>query len=381
MNLFVAFIIAFLIGTYSIPIVIKISKEKRIFDEPDERKLNKTVIPTLGGISIFLAVILSTLIGLYQQPFENLHYIMGGMILIFFTGIKDDLINIAPMKKLMMQILAALLIIILADIRFTNLHGFLGIYELNFVMSIAITLFTFVVLTNGINLIDGIDGLAASVAIIASATLGWWFYHIDLDSYAVMAAALTGSFAAFFIFNVFGVKNKIFMGDTGSLLLGYILTIFVIQFNESNITGLSTIYNPIAVSLAILVLPVFDTARVFLIRASQKKSPFLPDQNHLHHLVLKIVDKHIKATLFFATANIIIIISTMYFTQKMGFYSGILFVLVLGGFMVSLPEIILKVKETQEYYNTDNESKKVKKVRFEMDKPEESPTKKYPSVN
>ncbi len=386
MNLFVAFITAFLIGTYSIPIIIKISKIKKIYDVPDERKLNTTVVPTLGGVAIFMAIIISSLIASYKLPMNNFHYIMGGMTIIFFTGMKDDLIDIAPMKKLMLQVAAAAMIIVLGDIRVTNLHGFLGITELNYFISFALTLFIFVVITNGINLIDGIDGLAASVAVVGGTTMGVWFYFAGIMSYSLIAISLVGSFGAFFIFNVFGKKNKIFMGDTGSLLLGYMMTIFVIAFSEANIAGAksllpNSVTNPIAMALAIMVIPVFDTARVFLIRTSQKKSPFRPDKNHIHHLLLKLVDKHLTATLYLAISNITIIVLASVFTEKMGLYSGILFVLLLGGLMVSLPEIILKVRETREIAGADVSNKAVKKVRFKIYKDPQKMPESFTNVN
>jgi UDP-N-acetylmuramyl pentapeptide phosphotransferase/UDP-N-acetylglucosamine-1-phosphate transferase len=170
-----------------------------------------------------------------------------------------------------------------------------------------------VVLTNAFNLIDGIDGLASTIGIVVSLTFGIWFMLTGSINYAILSAALLGSLISFFGFNVFGKSNKIFMGDTGSLILGLIMSILVIKFNEANITyhGTYAIKSAPAVSFGILIVPLFDTLRVFLLRIFKGQSPFHPDKNHLHHRILKLGFSHIESTALIAMVNILFIVMVL----------------------------------------------------------------------
>ncbi len=303
-----AFIIGLLIVYQSIPIIVRLSKEKKLYDLPDERKVNKTVIPNLGGVALFIGITIATLLGIHKYSSPDLRYILVALIIMFFIGIKDDILIISAIKKLFAQILAALILIVLGDIRFTNLHGIFGIYEIPYAFSVAVSLVALVAIINAVNLIDGIDGLAASLGIIGSLFYGTVFLLGNQPLYAVLSLAAAGSLTAFFFYNVFGKKNKIFMGDTGSLILGLILAIFTIKYNEFSITGDSELnHNSPVYSFAIIAIPLFDMVRVFGERIMKKKSPFAPDMIHIHHKLLKLGFTHLKATSIIAFVNLVLI--------------------------------------------------------------------------
>jgi UDP-GlcNAc:undecaprenyl-phosphate GlcNAc-1-phosphate transferase len=303
-----AFLIGLFLVYYSIPVIVRISKEKHLFDMPNERRVNKNVVPNLGGIALFVGISISTLLSLLNDPFPDLRYILAGIIILFFIGIKDDILVISPRKKFIAQVICSLIIIIPGGIRLTNLHGILGLEEINYVFSVSISFLAIVAIINALNLIDGIDGLAASIGILASSFFGANFILMGNIPYAILSFATIGSLSSFSIYNVFGRKNKIFMGDTGSLILGLLLSVFVIEYNESalNLAEQQRNFSPVF-SLAILSVPLFDMVRLFTIRIIQNKSPFSPDINHIHHKLLKIDLSHKASTLIILSANLILI--------------------------------------------------------------------------
>ncbi|MBL7970979.1 MAG: undecaprenyl/decaprenyl-phosphate alpha-N-acetylglucosaminyl 1-phosphate transferase [Prolixibacteraceae bacterium] len=305
----VSFIIGMFLVYYSIPVIVRLSKEKELFDVPNERKVNKTVVPTLGGVALFIGISIATLLGMHNYLFPDLRYILIGMIIMFFIGIKDDILTISANKKLIAQIICALIIIIPGEIRFTHLHGILGIQELNYVFSILISLLVIVAITNALNLIDGIDGLAASMGILSSVFFGANFLLTGHFKYAILCFAIAGSLISFFFYNVFGKKNKIFMGDTGSLLVGLLISVLTIKFNEFSLATTDGMlsFSP-ALSFAIIVIPVFDMVRIFMARIWQKQSPFSPDMNHVHHKLLKLGFSHLESTMILVGVNLTFII-------------------------------------------------------------------------
>jgi UDP-GlcNAc:undecaprenyl-phosphate/decaprenyl-phosphate GlcNAc-1-phosphate transferase len=301
--IFASFLIGALLVAVSIPIIVRVSKAKNLVDVPNERKVNKTVIPNLGGVALFFGISVSSLLCIYQYDFKDLRYVIFAMIVMFFIGIKDDILDISARKKFMVQFFTSFVLIILGDIRFTNLHGVLGIYEINYFLSIVISSVAIVGIMNAVNLIDGIDGLASLLGLLISSFL-WW----DQVPYAVMSFAVAGSLGAFFFYNVLGRKNKIFMGDTGSLILGCLFSIFVIKFNNFalNSSEWLKISSP-AISMAVISIPLFDMLRVFALRILQGKSPFYPDKNHIHHKLLNLGYSHLKSSVILFISNIVLI--------------------------------------------------------------------------
>jgi UDP-GlcNAc:undecaprenyl-phosphate GlcNAc-1-phosphate transferase len=302
------FLIALILVNYCIPIIVRVSKAKHLYDEPNHRSVNKTGIPNLGGVALFIGITVATLWGIQFYAFPDFKYILIAMILLFFVGIKDDIMVISPTKKLIAQIICALILIVPGEIRVTNFHGILGINEINYSVSVLISLIAIVFIINAINLIDGIDGLAAAIGILTTIIFGTIFILTGNYPYAILCLAIVGSLSSFFVYNVFGRTNKIFMGDTGSLLIGLLLAVIFIKYNEFSIKGNDQVSNfsPV-LSLAIMSIPIFDMIRVFFIRIFLNKSPFTPDNNHIHHGLLKLGFSHLKSTLIIVVTNLFII--------------------------------------------------------------------------
>jgi UDP-N-acetylmuramyl pentapeptide phosphotransferase/UDP-N-acetylglucosamine-1-phosphate transferase len=280
---------------------------------------------------------------------HELKYIVAATIIMFVLGIKDDLIAISPRKKLAGQIFAALVVIVMGDIRFTNFHGIFGIHELNYFVSVFFTIFVIIVVTNGFNLIDGIDGLASGICALVTTTLGIWFFLTGNYEYVILATSLLGALLSFFRFNVFGKSNKIFMGDTGSMILGLLISILVIRFNELNIYPdfKYSVQAAPAVSIGILAVPLFDTIRVMLIRILNKKSPFQPDKNHVHHRMLSLGYKHVAASVRIIAVNALFI-ATVFLLSGVGNEILLGIVIVMGTFFSWLPSLLLKRKKQRD---------------------------------
>lgn len=307
------FLLSGVITFFGIPAVIKIARIKNIYDLPNNRTSHAGPIPRLGGLMIFAGVIMSSVLFTGIDESFELKYVIAGLLVIFFIGLKDDIITLVPAKKAVGQLIASLIIVILGNIRINLDHVISATPVITYFLSVLVSTGILMLLINSLNLIDGIDGLAAGIGLIASATYGIWFLVNDYMSYAVICFSLSGSLIAFLWFNVFSNKFKIFLGDTGSMVIGLLLAIFVIEFLEMNYNGnaKSGIEIAPALALAILIIPVFDVFRIVLVRILNRKSPFNADKNHIHHKVLKLAGSHIKATSFLLTFNVILILLTI----------------------------------------------------------------------
>jgi UDP-N-acetylmuramyl pentapeptide phosphotransferase/UDP-N-acetylglucosamine-1-phosphate transferase len=297
--------LAFIICFFSIPVIIQVAKDKKLYDEPDERKVHKNVIPTLGGLGIFAGFAMALLLGFPPSGTIELPYFMASFLVVFFLGLKDDILILSATKKFAGQIIAAFILVYFADIRIDNMHGFLGIQEIPTLASTILTVLTIVVIINSYNLIDGVDGLAGSLATLTSIAFGIYFAIIHQIGYAVMAFALAASLISFLIYNF--SPAKIFMGDTGSLLVGLIQSILVIQFIKlcDSAAVPFRINGGPAIGFAALSIPLFDTLRVFGQRIFNRRSPFSPDRNHIHHYLLDAGCSHPRITLTLIGINLL----------------------------------------------------------------------------
>lgn len=301
---------AFGITWVTIPSIVKIAKLKNLCANKNNRTLHTNATPTLGGIAVFAALIISSVV--FSGPYFTIEmkYIITGLIIIFFLGIKDDILVIAPLKKLAGQIIAVGLIAIFANIRISSLFGFFHIQQLPYIVSILLTLFVFIVIINGYNLIDGIDGLASGIAILTSSVFGIWFWLTGDIASTILSFSFAGTLAAFFYFNVFSKQYKIFLGDTGSMVIGFVMGIIVCRFLHDDLLaqGALKIVSAPAVACGILVVPLFDSLRVFIIRIVQGKSPFKADRQHIHHNLLQLGYTHLQATLILIGVNFFFIV-------------------------------------------------------------------------
>lgn len=297
-----AFLISLLVTGLIIPKILLIAFRKNLFDEVNERKIHKGAVPRLGGISFVPAVMFtfSLIYGLTQIP-EVSHLVIEmsdiqaraiafgfcGLILLFLVGIADDLVGVLYRAKFVMQIIAACLLII-GGLWIDNLHGFCGVYEWPDICGCMLTILVCVFFVNAINLIDGIDGLASGLSSVALLSYGIVFGYMGDMFNAIIAFATLGALVQFFYYNVFGkpaLGKKIFMGDTGALCIGFILTYLSVTISRvPNFTF--TDFNPIIVAFAPMLVPCLDVLRVFFNRIRNGVSPFLPDKTHIHHKLL-----------------------------------------------------------------------------------------------
>jgi UDP-N-acetylmuramyl pentapeptide phosphotransferase/UDP-N-acetylglucosamine-1-phosphate transferase len=319
-----SFVIAFLI----VPVIIKYSLAKNLVDIPGRRKIHKKVTPSMGGIAIFIGFFISSLIWLDIQGLGYIKFILVALFVIFFIGVRDDLVPLRAMVKLIGQIMAASLLIFLFDLRIKTFYGLFGVHELHDLVSYIITYFTIIVITNSFNLIDGLDGLAGTIAIVALLAFGIWFYLVDDQIFSILAFAMLGGIFAFLIFN--WEPSEVFMGDTGALVIGMMLAILAIHFINVNYSlPAMTPYKfngSVGTAACIIIIPLVDTLRIVILRISKGQSPFAPDKSHVHHAIMRLGMSHSQTTITLAGVQVLYIALAITFHQFSDIYvlSGLL---------------------------------------------------------
>lgn len=306
-----------------IPSIIKVATIKHLYDTPGNRKSHANVIPTLGGIGIFGGFMISfCLFAAFGPRSHEMKFILAALCFTFMLGAKDDIVELVASKKFIGQIFAASIIVVLGDVRLTSLYGLFGISYIGDIPSIILSIVTIIFIVNAFNLIDGINLLAGSVTILMAVVFGAWFYYYSFFDYAVMAVAMSGAVLAFLKYNY--SPAKIFMGDSGSLSIGLLAAVLAIQFIEKNELVSHTHHERLihisaapAMAVAILIIPIFDTIRVFTVRILNKKSPFEADRNHIHHRLLDLGFSHHNTTYILISVNILFIV-VCYFLQEWG---------------------------------------------------------------
>ncbi len=295
-TLLAGFITSMAISLVAIPSIVKVARSKKLYSTA--REGGPTGIPTLGGLAIFAAVIVSLNLFADRSILPELHYLTAGAVILFFIGLKDDILLIAPWWKLLGQVLVALLITVPCGLRIHAPGAQLGIHLEGEAWEILITVLAMVVVINSINLIDGIDGLAAGIGMLASLMFGMVFYHSGPQAWVLLPAALFGGLAGFSWYNVFSRRKKIHMGDTGSLLLGFLLALMLIHFLNLEQTDILAwkIHTPLAFAVAVLIVPLFDTLRIVVVRILKGRSPLRPDRHHIHYRLVDAGLTHIQAT-------------------------------------------------------------------------------------
>ena len=278
----VSFIITFL----AVPVILQVAEKKKLYDIPDERKLHTRPVASLGGVGIFGGFLLASLLSVQGYLHPEFQYFFAAALVIFFLGLKDDLMILSATKKFIGQIIAASILIHLGGIRLDSMFGLFGFEQLPEGFALALSYLTIIVIINSFNLIDGVDGLAASLGILTMLVFGTYFFAVNYQAYALFSFSMAGALAAFLIFNHH--PARIFMGDSGSLLIGLVNAILVIKFiNVAHEPAVALpVASSVAIGFAILIVPLLDTLRVFAIRILDGRSPFSPDRNHVHHLLL-----------------------------------------------------------------------------------------------
>ena len=334
------------------PAVIEIADIKKLYDIPDFRKIHKKPIASLGGVGVFVGFFIAALLCISIKDNPEFQYISVAAVITFFLGLKDDILVISATKKFIGQILAAGIIIHLGGIRIESMHGLFGIHELPLIVSNILSYFTIIFIINAFNLIDGVDGLAGSLGLLTMTVFGTYFTMVDMPAYAAVSFAMAGSLLGFLLFNF--NPAKIFLGDSGSLLLGLLNAVLVLKFisvGDSSALPFQ-VESVVAVGISILMIPLLDTLRVFSIRILGGRSPFSPDRNHIHHILLDIGLNHKMVTLSCVMLNAMFI-AIGFFGMSMGanfllLTLGLVAVLLLGILVYarkSAPEKVVEVKE------------------------------------
>lgn len=333
-----AFLIAFIITLVFIPKIILVANLKHLFDEPDYRKTHIRRTPTLGGLAIFAGLIVAY--SLFKDFYDliDVKYLVPALIIIFFAGIKDDILILTPAKKLLAQFAAAFLIVVLGNIKVNSFYGLFGVQEIPYWFSVIFSIAAIIAVINCYNLVDGLDGLAGMLGVVAASSFGVWFYLTNHWSMVFLSFALVGSLAGFLIYN--WQPAKIFMGDTGAMIIGFIVAVLAIHFIELNkaksVAEAYWIHASPSVAMAVMGIPVFDMCKVFIYRLARRKSPFHPDRTHLHHILTDLGFSHAQATLTLATWNLLVVAFAFTFKDMK---SSIMLACLLG--LIFLPSVAL----------------------------------------
>ncbi|MCB0395127.1 MAG: undecaprenyl/decaprenyl-phosphate alpha-N-acetylglucosaminyl 1-phosphate transferase [Flavobacteriales bacterium] len=345
-----SFVTSFVVVLFATPPLITVAKMKNLIDEPNDRKLHKSSIPTIGGIIIFAAALFAFALWFPADSLESyqnllkstndLKYTVATVILLFFIGIKDDIIGTAPMKKLIAHVIVGLVLVLMANVRLTSMYGLFGIYTLPEWASIFLSLFTYIVIVNAFNLIDGVDGLAAGVGFIVCFSFGIWFFLVGEPVLTALSFSLGGALLGFLIFNFY--PAKIFMGDSGSLTIGLIVSILAIKLIEYDISGMEGTFVQISkpvFAISVLIYPLFDTLRIFIYRAMNGTSPFAADKNHIHHRLIANGLTQRQTTLTIYIVNVFLIFLAILFAGLDQSMALVLLGLVSAG-LVFLPGLL-----------------------------------------
>lgn len=360
------FVCSFLVCNYLTPKIRNLMLSKNLAAHPNQRSSHDVPTPNLGGIAFYVVLMISLyfiasfdyrgaqILNPSYDPANIIVALIPGLTILFIVGLKDDIIALAPLSKLLAQLLAAILFVYHYSKSINNLYGFMGIEDLNPILAGAIAVFILVAVINAINLIDGIDGLAATASIIMFGAFGVAFYAINHIFLFSVCIVMIGTLLAYLRFNLSSTQ-KIFMGDTGSMILGFMLGVMAISFLSLDPKDLAKMpirgENLPIVTGAILIIPFFDTVRVFIIRLSKRKNPFKPDRSHIHHIIIdKFNISHRKASFVLGISNFVIILLISFLAATannlilLTFFIGLLILFTVFFFIINKSGWFLKVK-------------------------------------
>lgn len=278
---------SFLLTFIAMPAVIKLASWKQLFDPPDGRKLHKRHISALGGVALFGTVMVSAVTFLDATQFSSFRYLFASYLLIFLLGVLDDLRQASYWLKLIVQVSAALVVVIPGELYFSSFQGLFAVFEISRVLGSVFAVAFIILVINAFNFIDGLDGLAALLGILILLPAALWFYYDGQEGWMAITLFMAGSLAGFMAYN--RPPAMIFMGDSGSLSTGFLIAVAAIAFIERNIV-ISMPHHFLsspAVAFSLLSVPLFDILRLTVIRLARGKSPFSPDLGHIHHHMLR----------------------------------------------------------------------------------------------
>ena len=300
--------------------VLKIAKLKNIVDNPDARKLQRVPVPVLGGVAVFFGIVVALTASRLMLESTTLFSIAGVMVIMLYVGTMDDILSLSPLKRFIVEIGVVLLLVYGNGYCLDNFHGLWGITSIPQGVAVPLTVFACVGIINAINLIDGVNGLSSGYCILACALYGTAFVWANDVEAASLAILCVGALIPFFCHNVFGKKSKMFIGDGGTLMMGTVMSVFVLGALNGNsplAEKVNSNFGLVPFCLAILVIPVFDTLRVMSARIMRGTSPFHPDKTHLHHLLFDLHFSHIGTTSVELLTNLFVV-GAWFLSYKLG---------------------------------------------------------------
>ncbi len=342
---FLAFIISFLI----FPVLIKVVTKWELYDSIKEHKIHETFTPSAGGLAIYAGILLALSIGLPFQQWVQLKYFFISISLMFIIGIRDDVLGLSPVKKLVSQLLPIFILVVFGAVSIEAPIFSIQLGGYPYGINLILTTIAIVLITNSYNLIDGLDGLAGSIGVICMLFFGIWFYLVDSYFLSLIAFCVVGSLLAFLIFN--WQPSKIFMGDTGALLIGFLLSYYSIQFLNTNFKldaeHFMKFDSSLGTLICILAIPVFDTSRVVVLRLRKGRSPFRADKNHVHHQFLSLGIDHATSVGFLMLINLLFIGMAFVCKNQSDIVIAFLFIVICLAFNFSLKKMQSNVKAKQ----------------------------------
>ena len=341
LDIIFSLITAFFISFLAIPRLIEFAQKLKVFDNGGDRASHEGSTPFFGGIAIFTGVICSLL---FWADIEDIQYILVSILIVFIVGLIDDLRQITAFKKLIGQIIATLILIFFGDLQIDSMHGVLGVYDLPIWISTLFTIFVVIVITNGFNLIDGVDGLAGGVGVIATSCFGSVSVMIGQNDMALIAFTLSGALIGFLKYNYY--PARIFMGDTGSLVVGMILSVLAINTIKFGlITEDFKLPNkgPL-IAIVFLAIPLFDSLRVFIVRTSKGVGAFRPGRDHIHHALLDLGFGHNRTALILYFISALLIFGS-YFLLELNVNLSIAILALFSYFILLIPFYILRKRK------------------------------------
>lgn len=329
----VAFLASLVVVIWSHPMVRKVAVKRNIVDNPGVRKLQKEPVPVMGGVAVFFGLVTGLCIMSLFMDTSSLLPVFVAMSMMLCVGVMDDVSGLSPWLRFVIEILVVVMLIFTTNTSLDHLHALWGCYNLPGWVSIPLTIFAVVGMINALNLIDGVDGLSSGFCMIASAAFGVIFYECGNIVMMTLCAVVVASLLPFFFHNVFGKSSKMFIGDGGSLMMGVVMSSYVvsvISFRGSATQSMPEGIGLVAFTMAVMSVPVFDTLRVMIMRIVRGVSPFHPDKTHLHHLFIDLGFSHIGSTLSVLALNLLVM-AAWYITYKLGGSIDLQFYVVIGG--------------------------------------------------
>lgn len=346
--------LSFFVSAIGIPSIIHTAIKYRLFDHSDShRKSHKIHISRLGGVAIFCSFTITILLFATTVNYQKANFLITSCIILFGLGLKDDLYGVNPRTKLLLQLLVALILVLLGNFRLTSWYGVFYLWEVNVFWGSLFSIILIIFVINAFNLIDGIDGLAGTLGAIATLCFGVFFALTDSLPYAFIAFAMFGSIAGFLLFNY--TPAKIFMGDTGALIIGLVCVVLAIKFIELNKIGSTPtpyFFSAPAISVAVLIVPIFDSLRVFFIRILHKESPFKGDRKHIHHRLQELGCGTNKIVIILAFFSALMILLAL-LLQGFGNFTLISIIIGICIFLNSIITYKLGKKKSANYKLTD----------------------------